>query len=94
MLCKATKGKAVGKTIRRLKKDEGSQAYDAVLEYNNKHGADGGEVTAAYDCINSLKVTRVTCGGMTFYLTTLEEQFDALVDEGENITENSRERTS
>ena len=71
MLRKVTKGKAVGKTIWRLKKHEGSQAYDVILEYYNKHGADGGVVTAAYDRINSLKVTRVTCGGMAVYLTTL-----------------------
>ena len=37
MLRKATKGKSVGKTIRRLEDHEGSKAYDEIIDFYNKH---------------------------------------------------------
>ena len=87
MLHKVTKGKSIGRTIRRLEDHEGSKAYDEVIKFFNKHGTEGGVVTAAYDKINHLKVKRVTCDGMALYLNMLEKQFDALHDEGKTVTE-------
>ena len=43
---------------------------------------------AANDHINTLKVRRIQCGDMAYYLTSLEEKFDSLVDEGETLTPN------
>ena len=82
-----TKGQAVGQDIRRLGKNQGSEAYDAILEYYEKHGAEGGAVSGAYDRIGSLKMRRVQCGGMSYYISTLEDDFDTLEDEGEKISE-------
>ena len=48
ILCKLTKGKSVGKTIRPLKYT-GSEAYNDILDYVDKYGAEGGAMTAAYD---------------------------------------------
>ena len=82
ILRKVTKVKAIGRDIRRLEKHQGSEAYDKVLEYYEKHGSEGGAVSRAYDRISTLKMKRVQCGGMSCYLSALEDDFDNLRGEG------------
>ena len=74
------------KTIRRLK-DKSCETYDSNIDYVDRYGSEGGDVTASYDRINTPKVRKIQCEGMSYYLTYLEEKFYIIVDEGETLSQ-------
>ena len=63
ILHKVTKGEFMGKTIIHIK-DNGSESYDAMIEYVDNYRAEGGAVTVEYDHIHNLKVRKIQCGGI------------------------------